>query len=103
MKAILDGDRIIGFSSGGDVEVGPIPKGVGLERLRWDGEKLVDLWDLDEMWVKPKGNSFSMHAVEVPGSRKVRMKYKDRKMSKDDLFDGQTTLEREVSHAKIRT
>jgi hypothetical protein len=58
------------------IEVGDLPKGVGLERLRWDGEKIVDLNDLDEMWVNP--TTKICYPSEKPGLRKVIMKWKER-------------------------
>ena len=28
------------------IEIGALPKGVGFERVRWDGQKLIDLHEL---------------------------------------------------------
>jgi len=82
MKAILDRDIIISITIKGDTEIGTIPaekKGVGLERLRFDGEKIVDLADLAELWVEAVAPNFVVfHAIEVPGSQKVTMTYQDR-------------------------
>lgn len=79
MGALLKDDIIISLS-GGDVKVGTLPKGVGLERLRWDGSKLVDLIDLKEMYVVfYHPDIFELHAVEVKGSQLVTMTYADRK------------------------
>lgn len=80
MKAILEQDRIIHITEQGNVEIGSIPKGVGLERLRFDGKKVVDLADLDEIWVKPLDQGFfELHVVEVLGAQLVTMAYKNRK------------------------
>jgi len=51
MKAILKDDIIIRLGAG-DTEVGSVPTGVGLERLRWDGKQVVDLAKQDSFWVR---------------------------------------------------
>ena len=79
MKAVVKQDIIVHITERGDTEIGKLPKGVGLERLRWDGTKVVDLADLDEIWVEHKNGAFILHAVEVPGSQLVKMHYRDRK------------------------
>ncbi len=84
MKAILNQDVIVKLSEvHGITEIGDIPsdkKGrVGFDRLRFSGSKIVDLMDLKYIWVKHLGdNSFELHAVKVPGSRRKRMSYSDR-------------------------
>jgi len=84
MKAILDQDIIIHITERGDTEIGQLPKDVGLERLRWDGKKIVDLADLDEMWIECRNGVFILHAIKVPGSQLVKMRYADRKrLTKD--------------------
>lgn len=79
MGAILKDDQVIAFSMKGGIPVGPIPKGVGMNRLRWDGTKIIDIAELDELWVRCTNGVFTLHAVQVPNSHKVRMKYRDRK------------------------
>ena len=80
MRAVLDRDIIVHVTPQGDIEIGSIPPGVGLERLRFDGERLVDLAELSEIWVEPvPGGGHVLHAVEVPGSQLVTMRYADRK------------------------
>ena len=61
------------------VEIGSIPKGVGLERVRWDGQKLIDLFMLHSIWVEYINGAFILHCIEVPKSQSVTMEYKDRK------------------------
>lgn len=82
MKAVLDHDIIRHITERGDTEIGNIPpdkKPIGLERLRFDGEWIVDLADLTEIWVKHIGEDyFELHAIEVPGSQLVGMHYRDR-------------------------
>jgi len=63
----------------GGVEIGSIPKGVGLERMRWTGSKLVDLNNLSEIWCEYTSGGFRLHAIQVPHSQLVVMNYKDRK------------------------
>jgi len=80
MRAVIDRDIIVHVTPQGDTEIGSIPPGVGLERLRFDGERLVDLAELSEIWVEPvPGGGHVLHAVEVPGSQLVTMRYADRK------------------------
>ena len=84
MKVILDQDRIINFSDAG-IEIGTIPLGIDIRRLRWTGASLIDLNDLTEIWVEYKGGAFILHAIEVPGSQLVTMTYANRKDLKLDV------------------
>jgi hypothetical protein len=77
LKAVIKNDEIIKLSLTTGVEIGEIPKGVGLERLRWTGTELVDLGTLDVMYRHKRTGK--LHARRRPGTEKVRMKYKDRK------------------------
>ena len=61
------------------IEIGSIPKGVGIERIRWNGSEIVDLVSLDEIWVEHINGVFILHSIEVPYSQLVIMQYKDRK------------------------
>lgn len=81
MKAVINQDKILYFSEkAGTIEVGSAPRGAGLERIRWTGEKLVDLAGLSQIWVSPLGGkSFDLHAHQMPGSQLVDMEYVDRK------------------------
>lgn len=81
MKAIVAGDKIQYISErNGTVEIGTPPPGVGLERLRWTGAELVDIATLSQIWVRPiGGDSFDLHATEMPGTQLVTMTYQDRK------------------------
>jgi len=99
MKAILDQDIIIYITEKGDTEIGTIPsnkKDVGLERLRWNGTKIVDLADMSEIWVKSVSNNFyELHAVKVLDTQKVQMTYRDRKnlIIEDGTIRVKTVLE----------
>jgi len=79
LKAFLDNDIIINITDRGDTEIGSLPVGIGMERLRFDGERVVDLADLNEFWVVPVGRGFELHCIEVPNSQLVQMNYADRK------------------------
>lgn len=85
MKATLFEDMIVSF--GGDTEIGALPKGVGLDRLRWDGKTLVDLDKLSAIWVRCRSGVFELHAVPVSGAQLVAMRYQDRKRL---FIDGDT-------------
>lgn len=77
MRATVFEDFIVSF--GGDTEIGSLPKGVGLERLRWDGQKLIDLDKIEAIWVRCRAGVFELHVIEVPGSQVITMRYADRK------------------------
>lgn len=84
MKAILDGDIIIAKSPVG-TQIGPIPSGVDLTRLRYDASvpEVVNLMDLTSMYVEHKSGGFILHAVsEHPVTGKtytlITMTYLDR-------------------------
>jgi hypothetical protein len=79
MKAFVQDDLIISITEEGDTEIYSMPKGVGLERLRFDGEKVIDLADLSEFWVLPTLGGFELHCIEVANSHLIQMAYSDRK------------------------
>lgn len=79
MKAVIDQDIIVALYAG-ETEIGALPPGVGIERLRWTGERLVDLADLTEIWVEPHAGGCRLHAIEVPGSTLVPMTYRQRRL-----------------------
>ncbi|MFA7347272.1 MAG: hypothetical protein WCZ86_05890 [Desulfurivibrionaceae bacterium] len=79
MKALLRDDMIVAVSTG-ETEIGPLPPGVGIERLRWDGFRLLDLAESTQMYVRHlSGDHFELHAVSVSGSQPVAMSWADRK------------------------
>ena len=81
MRAILNNDMIVSLvlSDTLGVEVGDVPKDIGLERLRFNGVELVDLADLTEFWVETIMGGFVLHCVEIPNSTYIEMSYADRK------------------------
>lgn len=80
MKAVLKEDIIINLTAKGDVEIGPVIPGIGLERMRFNGAEVVDLADLTEIWVRTLSPTlFELHAVEVDNSQLVTMEYTKRK------------------------
>jgi hypothetical protein len=80
MKALLKEDKILCLTLDQGVEIGNIPSGVSLERLRWDGSRLVDLFWERTIHVRCLTNGyFELHAVNLPGTYAVAMSYKDRK------------------------
>ena len=103
MKANLKEDIIIMLTVNGKTEIGPLPKDVGLERLRFDGQKVIDLFDLiDGIWVRSVNGVFELHAVEVKGSQKVAMHYIERK---NLVMDGNTIrlkTTQEITNEKIK-
>ena len=81
MKASLIEDIIIQLTMDrGEVEVGNIPSGVSLERLRWNGSRLVDLISLRVIHVRVKeGNFFELHSIPLKNTHPVMMSYRDRR------------------------
>jgi len=78
LKAIVKEDIIVKLDSVNGIEIGDIPKGVGFERLRWNGEKIIDLVDLTEFWIRINNNIFELHCIPVDYSQLVIMNYADR-------------------------
>jgi hypothetical protein len=76
---IRDYDIINTINAPDGIEVGSIPKGVGLERMRWDGHQLIDLFTLPQIWVEQKNGAFTLHCIKVPDSQLITMKDQDRK------------------------
>ena len=87
MKANLKEDIIVMLTENGKVDIGTLPKNVGLERLRFDGKCVVDLFNLNEIWVRHVSGTFELHAVEVLKSQKIVMNYTERKKL---FLDGNT-------------
>ena len=80
MKAtIINYDMIGSIADPDGIEIGSLPKGVGFERVRWDGANLIDLNILSQIWVQFIGGAFVLHCIEVPNSQLVTMNYSDRK------------------------
>ena len=80
MRAVLKDDIIINIIPKGETEIGKLPKAVGLERLRFDGEKIIDLAELNTFWVVAKSSTFfELHCIEVPNSQQISMIYSERK------------------------
>lgn len=79
MRVLLNEDILVRPWKGG-VNVGPVPRGVGWERLRFDHRigKVVDLMNLSEIYVRYKDGNFELHAVPVAGSQPVSMRYYER-------------------------
>lgn len=92
---IFDHDRIAAIVLKGGVDVGPIPRGKSLDQLRWDGEQLVDLAELDAIWVVQANGVYTLHAIEVPGSQLVAMTYAQRRELTTDP-DGAIRVEPEA-------
>jgi hypothetical protein len=85
MQATLNNDIVITLGRGPTTIPDDYPRDVGWERLRFDGEKIIDLATLPGMWVELSNGKFVLHAIEVPGSSYVSMTYADRK---NLYFDG---------------
>lgn len=114
MKVLLNEDIIVKISATAPTEVGSIPKKVGLERLRYDGKKVVDLLDLKTIYVRKENGGFSLHAIPVKNSQAVSMTYKDRKnltvdtdgtiriLSTKEIADKQIEEEESILKNKLR-
>jgi hypothetical protein len=96
MKAYLEHDIITAWTTNADgVEVGNPPPGVGMERLRYDGEKIVDLADLPSLHATNHSGVFRLHCIAVPDSQPVAMAYGERKkLIKDgSVYRAKTDIE----------
>ena len=78
MRAILDGDIILRLTmkSNQGIEIGSIPKGVDLGRLRFDGDEVINLNDLNQIWVDPDR---ILHCINTGSCQLVDMTYADRR------------------------
>ena len=78
MRAIIDEDIILRLTMKSDqgIEIGSIPKGVDLGRLRFDGDEVIDLNDLDQIWVDPDR---ILHCIDTGSCQLVDMNYSDRR------------------------
>ncbi|MCK5139691.1 MAG: hypothetical protein KAQ85_07615 [Thermodesulfovibrionia bacterium] len=93
MRAILKEDLIIKLSLKDGVEIGNIPQGGSLDRLRWDGSQIVDLAVLTTIHVRYLGNFyFELHCLSLPNTQAVVMKYKQRKDLRFDEITRQIYL-----------
>jgi len=109
LKASLIEDIIIQLTMDrGDVEVGNIPSGVSLERLRWAGGRLVDLMSLRAIYVRVRENNhFELHAIPLKGTYLVHMSYRDRRLLRVDsngipYIATQEETVKEVKEEKIK-
>ena len=64
-RATLQDDIILRVHARGNTEIGPLIKGVGFDRLRFDGSQVVDLNDLAQIWVVDRGDRFTLHCREI--------------------------------------
>ncbi len=80
MRAILKEDLIIRLSLTEGIEIGNIPNNVAIDRLRWDGSKIVDLAIATVIYVRHLGdNFFELHAIPQLNTQWLPMNYKQRK------------------------
>lgn len=77
-RAIIKDGRIVKLTINPNlgIEIGDLPKGVGFERLFWNGFELIDLADLSEFYVDV--NTFRLSPIHQPRTELVKMKYQDR-------------------------
>ncbi len=89
MKAILKEDSIIRVSLTEGLEIGNIPNNISLDRLRWDGSKIIDLATVSIIYVRHLGdNFFELHAIPQPNTQSLPMNYKQRKDLRYDESTG---------------
>lgn len=82
MKAkIYNYDMLLAGATGQDFKV---PKGIGIEMMRYANGKLINLAELDIIYVEQTNGAFLLHAMQVPNSQAVTMQYKDRKKLYND-------------------
>ncbi len=95
MKALLNNDIIVSVSNNGPDEIGALPKGIGLERLRFDGVQVIDLMTLSQIWVEYRDRSFYLHVVDIGNCQLVTMTYPLRNtlMVENGIFRLKTTAE----------
>lgn len=85
-RAIIKGDIIskLVCDINLGIEIGKVPRNIGLSRLRWDGEKIVDLLDLTEFYVDRTDRK--LHIKDTGNCDLVVMNYNQRtKLVKDPI------------------
>ena len=102
MKAILKEDKIAYLTDRPSaVEIGDIPRGVDLGRLRFDGNQVLDLAEQIRFWVRQIGpGAFEFHVIEVPGSQYVEMAWRDRKHLINDAGTIRVMTQEEIDAAE---
>lgn len=87
MRAIITNNEVIQkWSTKSGVEVGDYPKGIPLKFLRFDGEKVVNILELNQFWVDSK---LQLHVSKIDNScQLVSMTYSQRK----DLINDKGTI-----------
>ena len=78
MRAIIKDDRILQPSPTG-IDVGPKPPKISINDLRYNGKRLVNMNNLNEIWVEQVNGIFVLHCKKYRNSQLVQMQYKDRK------------------------
>ena len=85
MRAILNNDLIVKLAFADGTEIGDLPSGVGLERLRFDGSAVVDLATLSEIWVRTStSGALELHCIDIGGCQLVTMTYNQRDLLIND-------------------
>lgn len=79
MLATVDRDIVVMLGRGDTVLPDDYPRDVGWERLRWDGEHIVDLATMTGFWVEWNG-AFVLHCKSFPGTVFLEMAYADKKL-----------------------
>lgn len=100
MKAIIKEDRIIKISEkGSGIEIGRIPRDVGLDQMRWTGSKLINLANLKQMYVEP--GTHILHVIPIPGSQLISMNWSDRRHLIDDAGIVRVKTAGEIAKPKL--
>ena len=74
-----------------------------MERLRFDGEKVIDIAELTEFWVAQSGKGFDLHCVEVPNSELVQLNYSDRKYLRTNKSSIRLKTPEEIATEQIQS
>ena len=85
MQATLNNDIVVMLGRGPTTIPDDYPRNVGWERLRFDGENIIDLATLDGFWVEHKSGMFVLHCIEFANTTFIPMTYAQRKLL---YFDG---------------
>lgn len=101
-RAIIKDDCIVKLTTKNNigVEVGTIPKGVGFERLRWDGNKLIDIFYLKEFYVDK--NTFKLHITHKNNTNLVVMNYKDKNKLVVDSITNKVRIKTQLESNKLK-
>jgi len=105
MRAILNNDIIVRWILSGGKEIGDPPAGrLGLDRLRYDGNKIIDIATRNNFFIETQNGAYILHVICPPGKKwsRVEMRYTDKKRLINDNGLIRVKTDNEIIAEQIR-